>query len=93
MVAQSTALGCIKRCDDVGFNKVKCGCGVIAILQPKLLIGGITMHVIGVHEIKFDHEPTILKGSRVQRDGILKRNANKLPFTCGCIPDVVGNEE
>ena len=41
MVAQSLALGPIRRCDEVGINKAKCGCSVIRILQSKQLICGI----------------------------------------------------
>jgi hypothetical protein len=80
MVAQSLALGHIRGCDEVGINRAKSWRSVLAILQPKPLICGISTHVIGVHN---DHEPTILKGSRVQQDGVLKINANKTPFTCG----------
>ncbi len=77
----------------MGINRAKCGHGVVVILQPKPLICGIALHVIGVCDIKFNHKPIILQGSWVHQDGILKSNADKAPFTCGRIPDVMGDEE
>ncbi len=77
----------------MGINRAKCGHGVVMILQTKPLICGIALHVIGVHDIKFNHKLTILQGSWVHQNGILKSDADKAPFTCGRITNVMGDEE
>jgi hypothetical protein len=59
----------------MGIHGAKCGGGVVAILQPKLLICSIKSHVVGVRNIKFDQELPILQSRGIKGDGITKSNA------------------
>ncbi len=93
IVAQGAFLRCIARCNEMGIDCAKGRIGMLAVLQPEMLIGGIVPNVIGVHHIELDKKMPILQGKRVKGQSVTKCDADKAPFACCCIPNFVRNEE
>ncbi len=73
-------------------HRTKHGCIPVTILEPELLINSVKMHISRVPDVEFDKEITILEAGMIERERILKGNADQMPFlTAGT--DLVQNEE
>jgi hypothetical protein len=77
----------------MGINCAKGRSGMLAVLQPEMLIGGVVPNVIGVCHIEFNKEMLVLQGRLVKGHSVTKCNTDKAPFACCCIPNFVRNEE
>ncbi len=93
IVVQGVFLQCIGRCNKMGIDCAKGCSGILAVLQPETLIGGIVPNIIGLSHIEFDKETPVLQGRRVQGHSVTKCYTDEVPFACCCIPDCVRNEE